>query len=346
MTDMYEERAPAADLAGHLRCSWTHVTNGGGAVLPDGCLDLMWIGGQLVVAGPDTAATRGELGPGIEIAAVRFRPGAAPAVLGLPASELRDQRVPLAELWSDAGELTARVDDAPDRVAALEAAVRRRLADAPPVDPVALAVASRVSGPPLLPAAPVDRPRSRAASRLAQSPDGPVAGWRRGSAVATGEAGADGPGAGPIVHSAVATGRAGRAGGPGAGRGGGTAVAMRNLARPAYGPGAGRGSAVATRLRPGAAVDRGGVAVGLVAELAWRAGLSERQLHRRCVAAFGYGPKTLDRVLRLQRFLALGRADPTAGLARLAADAGYADQAHLGHDCRALAGATPAELIA
>ena len=58
------------------------------------------------------------------------------------------------------------------------------------------------------------------------------------------------------------------------------------------------------------------------------------------------GPKTLDRILRLQRFLALGRADPSAGLARLAADAGYADQAHLGRDCRALADATPTQLIA
>ena len=55
--------------------------------------------------------------------------------------------------------------------------------------------------------------------------------------------------------------------------------------------------------------------------------------------------KTLQRILRLQRFLALGRADPSARLARLAADAGYADQAHLGRDCRALAGATPAELV-
>ena len=83
-----------------------------------------------------------------------------------------------------------------------------------------------------------------------------------------------------------------------------------------------------------------------MAELARQAGLSERQLHRRCVPAFGYGPKTLDRILRLQRFLALGRAEPGAGLARLAADAGYADQAHLGRDCRALAGATPAQLLA
>ena len=49
-------------------------------------------------------------------------------------------------------------------------------------------------------------------------------------------------------------------------------------------------------------------------------------------------------MLRLQRFLALARARPAAGLAELAVAAGYADQAHLGHDCRALASATPGEL--
>ena len=97
------------------------------------------------------------------------------------------------------------------------------------------------------------------------------------------------------------------------------------------------------RDRPGAAPGGG---PGVVAVLAARTGLSERQLHRRCLAAFGYGAKTLDRVLRLQRFLALGRAHPAAGLAALAVAAGYADQAHLGHDCRALAAATPTELLA
>jgi AraC-like DNA-binding protein len=157
-------------------------------------------------------------------------------VLGLPAAALLDQRVPLVELWPDGPVLARRVGAAADRVAVLEDAVRRRLADAPPVDPVAVAV-------------------------------------------------------------------------------------RRGLSHRTPGP-------------------------GVVAELAQRAGLSERHLHRRCLAAFGYGLKTLDRILRLQRFLALGRADPAAGLARLAADAGYADQAHLGRDCRALAGATPGELIA
>jgi AraC-like DNA-binding protein len=230
--ETYRERRPAADLAGHVACSWTRTARGSGTVLPDGCLDLMWIGGALVVAGPDSVAARSELAAGVEIAAVRFRPGAAPAVLGVPAAELRDQRVPLAALWPDGGRLERRVGDATDRVAVLEQAVRRRLADGPPADPVALAVAGRL------------RRRSVAIAGLAD--------WT---------------------------------------------------------------------------------------------GLSERQLHRRCLTAFGYGAKTLDRVLRLQRFLALGRAEPAAGLARLAAEAGYADQAHLARDCRSLAAATPRQLL-
>ena len=58
--------------------------------------------------------------------------------------------------------------------------------------------------------------------------------------------------------------------------------------------------------------------------------ISARQLHRRFVAALGYGPKTLQRILRFQAFLALSHAHADDGsLARLAADAGYADQAHL-----------------
>ena len=94
-------------------------------------------------------------------------------------------------------------------------------------------------------------------------------------------------------------------------------------------------------------------------------GVSERQLRRRFVDAVGYGPKTLARVLRFQRFLALangaprtgaggrgahadGRAAPAGadGLAALAFAAGYADQAHLTREARRLSGRTPAELVA
>jgi AraC-like DNA-binding protein len=82
-----------------------------------------------------------------------------------------------------------------------------------------------------------------------------------------------------------------------------------------------------------------------VASLAERLGYSERQLQRRCVAAFGFGPKTLDRILRFQRFRDLSLSRPRVGLARLAAEAGYADQAHLTREARRLGGATPRTLV-
>ncbi|WP_051472163.1 helix-turn-helix domain-containing protein [Patulibacter minatonensis] len=82
-----------------------------------------------------------------------------------------------------------------------------------------------------------------------------------------------------------------------------------------------------------------------VAELARETALSERQLRRRFHHHVGYGPKTLERVLRLQRFLGLAIATDE-DLAGLAALAGYADQGHLGRETRALALATPAELVA
>jgi AraC-like DNA-binding protein len=76
-------------------------------------------------------------------------------------------------------------------------------------------------------------------------------------------------------------------------------------------------------------------------------GLSERQFRRRSQAAAGYGPKTLQRVLRFHRFVRLldaaGLFAPL-DLAALAAEAGYADQAHLTRECSALSGFTPAAL--
>lgn len=80
-----------------------------------------------------------------------------------------------------------------------------------------------------------------------------------------------------------------------------------------------------------------------VAATADALGIGARRLHRRSLAAFGYGPKTLARVLRLQRALALARNGTP--LAETAARTGYADQAHLTRDVRELAGATPLELL-
>ena len=85
---------------------------------------------------------------------------------------------------------------------------------------------------------------------------------------------------------------------------------------------------------------------GARAELAaGRLEVSERQLRRRCQAAIGYGPRTLMRVLRFRRFLArLDAAGDAADLAGLAAEAGYADQAHLTRESTRLAGLPPAAL--
>ncbi len=72
--------------------------------------------------------------------------------------------------------------------------------------------------------------------------------------------------------------------------------------------------------------------------------MSERSLRRFSHEHFGYGPKMLERILRLQRFIALLRGPAGLPLARLAADAGYADQAHLSREVRALCGMTPSAL--
>ncbi|HEX7291552.1 MAG TPA: helix-turn-helix domain-containing protein [Conexibacter sp.] len=82
-----------------------------------------------------------------------------------------------------------------------------------------------------------------------------------------------------------------------------------------------------------------------VADVADAAAISERQLQRRFDAWIGYGPKTLARVLRFQRATRLlSDAAGAPDLARVAAVAGYADQAHLTRESRALAGLTPVQL--
>jgi AraC-like DNA-binding protein len=87
---------------------------------------------------------------------------------------------------------------------------------------------------------------------------------------------------------------------------------------------------------PGARVDR----------IARRLGMSARQLHRRFTAAVGYGPKTFQRIARFQRLLELARRPHRAeGLSQLAADAGYADQAHMTREVGALSGRTPSALL-
>src|SRR6266568_168670 len=89
------------------------------------------------------------------------------------------------------------------------------------------------------------------------------------------------------------------------------------------------------------------------AGIAGRLEVSERQLRRRCQAAVGYGPATLRRVLRFRRFVSwidagAGGKDGTddGELAVVAADLGYADQAHLTRESVRLAGLPPTALVA
>ena len=67
-------------------------------MIPDACVDLIWAGERLSIAGPDTGARVVALAPGSRLVGARLRPGAAGAVLGLPASELRDLSPDAAEV--------------------------------------------------------------------------------------------------------------------------------------------------------------------------------------------------------------------------------------------------------
>ena len=89
-----------------------------------------------------------------------------------------------------------------------------------------------------------------------------------------------------------------------------------------------------------------------IGALAAHLSLSASQLRRRCLHAVGVSPKVLQRTLRFQGFLALAQAGATAtgrrgadGIAGLAVDVGYADQAHLSRECIRLTGLTPRQLL-
>src|SRR5256885_8275737 len=116
-------------------------------VVPDGSADIIWRDdGRAVTtftAGPDTEAQLASLPEGSRMVGIRFAPGAAGAVLGVPLDALRDLRVPLAEVWGPvADELAERValSDRPEQP--LARLVRERI-DAPP-DATASAIARRL----------------------------------------------------------------------------------------------------------------------------------------------------------------------------------------------------------
>jgi AraC-like DNA-binding protein len=232
----YRERPVHGPLSRLFCRVWSHRLpqdfEGQIAVVPDGCADLIWAGGQLMVIGPDRTAAFPALAPGETILGLRFRPGAALHWLDVPLRELVGRAVPLRELRNDVRTMEERLAE---EDCALE---RRRLFEV----------------------------------------------W--------------------------ATGEASLAAGP------------QNLAETLFdelGNGALRGTSATQAL-------------------------GERTLRRRSHDHFGYGPKTLERILRLQRFLRMVRQPASGNLALLALEAGYADQAHMTRDVKELTTLTPREI--
>jgi AraC-like DNA-binding protein len=89
-----------------------------------------------------------------------------------------------------------------------------------------------------------------------------------------------------------------------------------------------------------------------VSDVGSRLYVSERQMRRLCRERVGFAPKALQRVLRIQRFLAhaqrnlaVGSRPHGDGLVGMATVNGFADQAHLTRECVRLTGQTPATLL-
>lgn len=227
----YREFPAPRSLARVVTCLWESASDAGldQRVVPDGCVDLIWLAGEeLVIAGADTGPRVVRLPGRRRSFGLRLRPAAAGAVLGVPASEVRDLQPAAALVLGPGAGRTAE-----------------RLKSASPAD-VTVLLAALVA--------------------------------ERGGAPDT------------LVDAAAGC-----------------------LARPGA-----RVAAVAVEL-----------------------GTSERQLHRRTVAAVGYGPKMLARVARLRGLI----ASPDRSLAARAFAAGYASQSHMTDEVLALTGLTPVRFL-
>lgn len=234
MSGRYRQRdfAPGQSLL----CRWDYMQGAQATpalVLPDACVDLLWDGERLSIAGPDTHAQYADIAAGRRVQGLRFAPTVAARWLGVPLHALADQRVGVRDLGV------------------------RRLATL------------------------ADRMADRDANADAM-------GWLAARILAEPPPHAD---AMRVVHARL------------------------------------------SRTQP-----------DTVAQLARDLGLTERTLLRRCDDAFGYGPKVLARILRLQRFLAV--RDRCTTLTEAALEAGYYDAAQLAGDARRLTGLTPTQLLA
>ena len=93
------ERLPAPSAASYVSCTWIQRVPAGmpsylHRTVPNGCVELTYeLGAEdVAVIGPRRGPTVDVLVPGATVVGVRFHPGAAPEVLGVPAFELSGAR--------------------------------------------------------------------------------------------------------------------------------------------------------------------------------------------------------------------------------------------------------------
>jgi AraC-like DNA-binding protein len=144
----YRERKPVQLLRRHVSCLWVQEVAPDSApyehrTVPNGGVEIACMIGALPrVVGPQSGPTVEILAPGTVVVGVRFHPGAAPPLLGLPASELVDLSVGADALWGRSavalGEEVAAAASPWEAAAKLEEAIAGRLADASDPDPVAM----------------------------------------------------------------------------------------------------------------------------------------------------------------------------------------------------------------
>lgn len=134
---MYSER-PSGEVPGAV--VWRAVRSADGTVLPDGCMDLVWRDGTVLVAGPDTEpfTVTASPDPGV---GVRFPPGLLPHLLGVPAAHLRNDRVPLDDVVGQRAAAALAGLDPTDAGAAFESFAVARLRHTGAPDPAVTAVA-------------------------------------------------------------------------------------------------------------------------------------------------------------------------------------------------------------
>src|SRR5260370_28840071 len=112
----YVERPPAAALAGLVWSTWVQRITPGAAPyvhrnIPNGGVELLCrLGSVPQLAGPLTRARVESLAPGSIVVGLRFHPGAAATVLGMPASELAD---PMVDADTGGGREGAAVAERP-----------------------------------------------------------------------------------------------------------------------------------------------------------------------------------------------------------------------------------------